>query len=110
MRLEGFQESFENATVSIEIHAINTNEARALTKSLQSQFYAVFEVQLLGWVSDGYFVRSLRAISVEGETGLTVNAQQVPVNTSEALIAGFSSRGFATISVDPSSQVKELFD
>lgn len=71
------------------------------------------EAQLLGWVVNGYFVRTLTAISVEGETGLKINktvSQQVPVNTSEALIAGFSSRGFASFSIDPSSQVSTLLN
>lgn len=112
MRFEGFQDAFENATVSRDTLFLTRLAPLSLSLSpLQSQFYTVLEAQLLGWVVDGYFVRTLTAISVEGETGLKVNkttSQQVPVNTSEALIAGFSSRGFASFSVDSSSQVSRL--
>ena len=80
----------------------------------QSQYYTVLDVQLLGWVAEGYFARSLTAISVEGEAGFplpqqTGPTQRVPSSTNETLITGFSSRGFATFSLDSSSRVSLHF-
>ena len=76
----------------------------------QSQYYVVSEVQLLGWIAEGYFARSLTAISVEGEMGFEPGALSTPApnSTDEGLIAGFSSRGFASFSVDISSQVRVI--
>lgn len=70
----------------------------------------LYEVNLIGWLADGYYVRSLTAIMVEGEIGYPVLLDPTPVepvstSTDEALIAGFSSRGFATFSFDFLSQV-----
>ena len=70
------------------------------------------EVELLGWVADGYYVRSLTAVSVEGEMGYPVavdpsSTAGVPTSTDESLVTGFSSRGFATLSVDISSRVSK---
>ena len=66
---------------------------------------------MLGWVAGGNYARSLTALTVEGETGDQLDAvlaldEPVPVSTDEALMAGFSSRGFADISVDINSQVR----
>ena len=72
----------------------------------------MYEASIQGWVADQHYVKSLTAISVEGETGRPVlldpqQVQLVPVSTDEALIAGFSSRGFATFSFNDTTQVSD---
>ena len=88
--------------------ATNTNTHKhSHSLSLQSQYYTVNEAHILGWVADGYYARSLTAASVEGETGYPAVLGSTPltIDTDESLIAGFSSRGFATFSLDHLTQV-----
>ena len=61
-------------------------------------------------MADGFFARSLTSLLVEAETGvlmdgLLMNQEPVTTSTDESLMTGFSSRGFALISVDDTSQV-----
>lgn len=67
------------------------------------------EVQILGWVADGHFVRSLTAIVVEGEAGYPIRVgAEFQTSTDEELITGFSSRGFASFSIDSITRVSGL--
>jgi hypothetical protein len=83
VKFDGFQDHFQNTS---------------------SQYYAVYEAHILGWVVDGYFARSLTAILVEGEDGYPLTQAPFTTSTDEELIAGFSSRGFASFSLDSLTQ------
>ena len=68
----------------------------------------MYEAHVLGWVADDYFARSLTAILVEGEEGYPLTQAPFTTSTDEEQIAGFSSRGFASFSLDSLTQVNRL--
>ena len=63
----------------------------------------------MGWVADGYYVRSLHHVSVEGEIGRRLDTTEVvQTATDEVLFPGFSFRGYAILQFSSSERVRLL--
>ena len=74
---------------------------------LQEQNYAIAEASIYASVAEGYYVPSLNAITVEGETGLVMGSlQAVETGTSEDDFPNFSGRGYAILQYGSAEQVQ----
>ena len=72
----------------------------------QMQYMTLNEVTILGRVVDGFFVRSLHHISVEGEEGRNMDTREVvQTATDETQFPGFSFRGYAVLQFSSSQRV-----
>ena len=76
---------------------------------LQERYFAIQEASIYGWVAPGYYVPSVQAISVEGETGILMAPQSiVAVGSSEGELPGFTGRGYAVLEFTSSERVSSL--
>ena len=77
---------------------------------MQSRYFGVVEAELKGWIMDGYYVPSLIALSTEGEEGSELDmfmdfVGPLPTSSNKTVMPDFSSRGFATVSIDTETLV-----
>lgn len=63
---------------------------------LQLSYYTIVEMAIFAQVADGFYLRSLRNIKVEGEVGIILSTSDLVHQSSDSsLFRGFSGRGFA---------------
>lgn len=72
--------------------------------TLENQYHTLAEVQIYGSIANGYYVRSLHSIVVEGESAMNVDGPQIDISSNSSTFPNFSSRGYAQLSFNSSER------